>query len=60
MVLSVPLFRILSSALAGLGPLSLWTLAAVPLGLVLITTAACALPAFRASAIDPLNALRNE
>lgn len=60
LVLSFPLFRVLSSALAGLGPLSPWILATVPLGLVVITTAACALPAFRASAIDPLNALRNE
>ncbi|WP_321471912.1 ABC transporter permease [uncultured Paludibaculum sp.] len=60
LALSIPLFRLLSSALAGLGPLSPWTLAAVPLGLIIITTAACALPAFRASAIDPLNALRNE
>lgn len=60
LALSIPLFRLLSAALAGLGPLSLWTLATVPLILIALTTAACAVPAFRASAIDPLIALRND
>jgi predicted permease len=58
LALSVPLFRSLAAAFVGVGPLSPLTLVAVPLLLVGITTAAAAVPAWRATRIDPTSALR--
>ncbi len=59
-MLSVPVVRALGKALAGLGPLSLWTLALVPAGLLLVAMAACLGPAWRASRVDPCLVLRLE
>jgi len=56
--LSVPVFRILSTGLAGVGALSPWTLLWVPFALLIVTVAACSIPAWRASKIDPTLALR--
>lgn len=52
--------RVLAAGLAGLGTLSPVTFAAVPVILLLVTTAACYVPALRASRVDPLVALRYE
>ena len=57
-LVSVPVFRLLSAGLAGLGPLSAWTLVLVPLALMAVTLAACLVPAIRASRLDPTTALR--
>jgi len=43
----------------GVTPLDLPTLAGVPAILLLVAAAACYLPARRASAIDPMDVLRN-
>jgi predicted permease len=58
LLLSVPVERALSAALAGIGSLSAWTLVLVPAGLVIVTMAACLGPAWRASQVDPTLVLR--
>jgi predicted permease len=58
LLLSVPVERALSAALAGVGSLSAWTLVLVPAGLVVVTMIACVGPAWRASQVDPTLVLR--
>jgi predicted permease len=52
--------RILVAGLAGLGSMSPVTFVVVPILLVLVTLAACYIPAHRASTVDPMIALRYE
>jgi ABC-type antimicrobial peptide transport system permease subunit len=59
-LLGAPVFLALSAAMTGLGPLTPWTLLAVPVGLVLVALAACWVPSRRATGIDPTIALRIE
>jgi ABC-type antimicrobial peptide transport system permease subunit len=57
---SIAVRGILAQGLIGLGTLSPAVMAIVPISLLLVTMAACYLPALRASQIDPLRALRWE
>jgi predicted permease len=57
---SIAVRGILTQGLIGLGTLSPAVLAIVPLTLLLVTMAACYLPARRAAQVDPLRALRWE
>jgi len=54
------LARYLQSLLFGITPLDLWAYAAAPAVLLLVALAACAIPARRAAAVDPAEALRCE
>ncbi len=58
-LVSLPLFGLLSAGLVGLGSLSPLTLIVVPLGLMAVTVIACLVPAIRAARLDPTTALRN-
>jgi predicted permease len=58
--ISFPVARLLTAGLVGLGAPNPITYAVVPVALVLITMAACYIPARRASLIDPIRALRYE
>jgi ABC-type antimicrobial peptide transport system permease subunit len=59
-VVSVVVARMLAIGLAGLGTPNPITYVVVPIALLLITLAACYIPARRASLIDPIRALRYE
>ena len=58
LLLAIPMFVALSSAVAGVGQLSWWSVAIVSAGLLTMVAAACYLPARRAALIDPNRALR--
>ncbi len=59
MVLAVAATRVMSSFLFGVSPLDPLVFAAIPLGLCAATLVASYLPARRAAATDPLEALRS-
>jgi putative ABC transport system permease protein len=48
-----------ASLLYGVSPLDPVTLGLLPLLIVIVTAGACVLPAWRASRVDPVTALRN-
>ncbi len=52
--------RFLSSLLFGVGPTDSLTFVSTPLLLALVALLACYIPAWRATAVDPLTALRSE
>jgi predicted permease len=59
-VISIATTRLLTAGLAGLAKPSVATYIAVPVLLLVVTLAACFLPAQRASRVDPTKALRYE
>jgi macrolide transport system ATP-binding/permease protein len=59
-VISFGVVRLLATGLAGIGAPNPLSYALVPIALLLITMAACYIPARRASLIDPIRALRYE
>ncbi|HMJ63323.1 MAG TPA: hypothetical protein VK493_16255, partial [Bryobacteraceae bacterium] len=52
--------RLLSAMLFGVKPMDITVLAAVPLVVLGVAALACLLPAWRASMLDPIRALRLE
>jgi predicted permease len=58
--ISLVLTRFLKSQLFGVGTTDVWTYGAVALLLCLVSLAACVIPAYRATKVDPLVALRYE
>ncbi|MDP8979819.1 MAG: ABC transporter permease [Acidobacteriota bacterium] len=59
-VVSFAVARVLTAGLAGIGTPNPATYILVPIALMLVTMAACYLPARRASLVDPITALRWE
>ncbi len=60
LVLTLGLARLLDSILYGIQPTDPVALGLAPLFVILVVVAACALPARRATRVDPMVALRNE
>jgi ABC-type antimicrobial peptide transport system permease subunit len=58
--ISFAVARMLTAGLVGLGTPNPLTYVVVPVALVVVTMAACYIPARRASLIDPIRALRYE
>jgi ABC-type antimicrobial peptide transport system permease subunit len=54
------LARFLESFLFGVEPTDALTLASVPIVLAVVALAACAVPAYRAMRVSPVEALRSE
>jgi predicted permease len=59
-LVSVAVARLLTAGLIGLGKPNPATYVAVPIMLLLVTLASCYVPAYRASKVDPMAALRYE
>jgi predicted permease len=59
-VASIGLTRLMKAVLFGVAPIDAVTFAAVPLALLAAATAACYIPARRASTVDPVEAMRTE
>jgi predicted permease len=57
---SLGLTRLMKAVLFGVAPIDAVTFAAVPLALLAAATAACYIPARRASTVDPVEAMRTE
>jgi predicted permease len=57
---SIGLTRLMKAVLFGVAPIDAVTFAAVPLALLAAATAACYIPARRASTVDPVEAMRTE
>ena len=58
--LSAVVVPILAAQLMGLGTMNLASFVIVPTGLLVVSAAACYLPARRAASLDPIRALRFE
>jgi ABC-type antimicrobial peptide transport system permease subunit len=58
--ISLAVNKVVSAGFVGLGQLNLVTFIAVPVCVLAVTMAACWAPAWRASKVDPIRALRFE
>lgn len=60
LILGIFTSKLLRGFLYGITPLDAWTYALVSLGMLVVGLAAAMLPAWRASSIEPMNALRSD
>jgi putative ABC transport system permease protein len=60
MVLAIAFGRLIAGMLYGVSPWDIKTLGAVAAGILLVATLASAMPAFRASRVEPMQVLREE